>query len=102
MPFKAATAAIFDDPNFGESAKYFPKRGPETAVTVVMSRPDKQVDVGVAGINVPSWAADIKKSQLPVTAAKGDSLVVGSETFIVRRIELEALRLIARLDLDLV
>ena len=98
MPFSAAADVLFEQ--FGEAATYTPNGGFPAAVTVVLSRPDKQIDVGVAGISVPSWIADIRVSELPAGARKGDALIVGADSFVVRRIAREALRLIARLDLD--
>lgn len=98
--FDDAATALFDDSNLGEAATYTPQGGSAVAVTVVLARPDKRLDLGVAGINVPSWTADIRVSELPSGARKGDTLDVGADSFIVRRIEREALRIVARLDLD--
>ncbi len=98
--FDDAAAALFADANLGTDATYTPQGGSAVAVTVMLARPDKQVGVGVIGVNVPSWIADIRVSELPSGAGKGDTLDVGADSFIVRRIEREALRIVARLDLD--
>ncbi len=99
-------ARMVDDlyAHLGEPATYTPANGSAPgaplAVTVIAKRPDKEIDVGVSGLQVATQQADIRVSELPSGADRGDVLDLGGESFVVRRITRDAPRLIATLDLD--
>jgi len=95
-------ARMVDDlyAHLGEPAVYTPANGPAVAVIVIARRPDKEIDVGVSGLQVATQQADIRVSELPPGADRGDTLDLGGESFVVRRITRDAPRLIATLDLD--
>jgi hypothetical protein len=99
-PFSLAIDVLFSNAHLTTAVTYTPAGGPAVALNVVLSRPDREIDLGVAGLQVPSWRADVRASDLPSGAARGDTLSVGAETFTVRKIAFDAPRLIASLDLD--
>lgn len=85
---------------FGQTATYTPASGPPVTVTAVLSRPDTEIDVGVSGLHVPSWRAEVRVVELPAGAAKGDTLDVDGQSFRVRQITRDAPQVVAKLDLD--
>ena len=95
-------ARMVDDlyAHLGEAATYTPANGQPIAVTVIAKRPDREIDVGVSGLQLPTQQADIRVSELPPGAARGDVLDMNGESFVVRRIAKDAPRLVATLDLD--
>ena len=95
-------ARMVDDlhAHLGQAAAYTPANGQPIAVTVITKRPDREIDVGVSGLQLPTQQADIRVSELPSGAARGDTLDLGGESFIVRRITKDGPRLVATLDLD--
>jgi len=98
--FAAATAALFDDANLTVQATYTPAGGITVTLPVVLRRPDQEIDVGLSGLQVPSWQAKARVKDLPPAAAPGDALAIGADTFTIRQIERDALNLVAALDLD--
>ena len=86
--------------HLGEPATYTPANGSSVVVTVIAKRPDREIDIGVSGLQVATQQADIRVSELPPGADRGDVLDLGGESFVVRRITRDAPRLIATLDLD--
>ncbi len=95
-------ARMVDDlyAHLGALATYTPANGAPVTVTVIAKRPDKEIDVGVSGLQVATQQAEIRVSELPPGADRGDTLDLGGERFVVRRITRDAPRLIATLDLD--
>lgn len=85
---------------FGQTVTYTPSSGAPVTLTAVLSRPDKEIDVGISGLHVPSWRADVRVAELPAGAAKGDVLDIDGQSFRVRQITRDALRIVAILDLD--
>jgi len=98
--FAAATDALFDDPNLTVQATYTPAGGIAVTLPVVLRRPDQEIDIGLSGLQVPSWQAKARTTDLPPAAAPGDALAIGADTFTIRQIERDALNLVASLDLD--
>ncbi len=98
MPF----ARMVDDlyAHLGEPATYTPANGSPVTVTVIAKRPDREIDVGVSGLQVATQQADIRVFELPPGADRGDRFDLGGERFTMRRITRDAARLIATLDLD--
>jgi len=95
-------ARMVDDlyAHLGEPATYTLANGSPVGVTVIARRPDREIDVGVSGLQVATQQVDIRVSELPPGADRGDVLDLGGERFVVRRITRDAPRLIATLDLD--
>jgi hypothetical protein len=98
--FDDAADALFGDDNIAQDVTYTPAGGSAVTIRAALIRPDRDLDVGVAGLQVPSWRADVRAADLPSGAARGDTLDIGAETFTVRKIAYDAPRLIASLDLD--
>ena len=97
-PFARAIDAGFA--HLGVAASYTPAGGAAVAVTTILDRPDREIDVGLSGLQLPSWRAQLRTAELPAGAAKDDAFAVGPDLFRVRRISHDALRLVATLDLD--
>jgi len=98
--FATAIDVLFANPEIAGDAAYTPAGGVSVTVRAVLDRPDKEIDVGISGIQAPSWKADVRAADLPAGAAKGDAFEVGGARFVVRGIRFDALRLVATLDLD--
>lgn len=98
--FDDAAAALLDDPNLGQDGTYTPDGGFAVSLRVILSRPDKEIDVGISGIHVPLLQASVLVSSLPSGASAGDTLTVGSTDYRVRQVTKDAQQIVAKLDLD--
>ncbi len=97
--FDDAAAALLDNPHLAQDATYTPAGGFAVSLRVSLSRPDKEIDVGISGIHVPSLLASVLVSALPSGAAAGDTLKIGSDSHRVRQITRDAQQITAQLDL---
>ncbi len=97
--FDDAATALFDDPHLAQDGSYTPAVGASVTLRVLLSRPDKEIDVGISGLHVATLQASVLASALPADAAAGDTLTVGSDDYRVRQITRDAQQVVARLDL---
>ena len=98
--FETAAASLLADHNLAEDATYTPAGGTAVAVRVVVSRPDREIGVGLSGLQVPALRASLLVAALPPGAAPGDTLAIGTASYRVRRITRDSAQAVAALDLD--
>lgn len=98
--FDAAAASLFADPHLAQDGSYTTAGGMVVAVRVILNQPDRDIDVGLSGLHVPSLQANVPASALPSGAAAGDTLTVGGSDYRVRQITRDARQAVAKLDLD--
>ncbi len=98
--FDDAASALLADPHLAGDATYTPAGGFDVSLRVSLSRPDREIDVGISGVHVPSLLASVLVSALPSGAAAGDTLKIGSDKHRVRQITRDAQQIVAVLDLD--
>lgn len=103
MPVETAADrdGFFRLDEFAEEGTYTPKGGGASySVIVVMDRPDKSIDFGVAGGKVKSEKAKILASDIPPNEKKGGTLTVAGKSYLVRSIVADVTRRVLDLDLD--
>ena len=98
--FDAAAVSLFADPNMARDGIYTTEGGPTFALRVILNQPDRDIDVGISGLHVPTLQASVPASALPSGAAAGDTLTVGGTNYRVRQITRDARQVVAKLDLD--
>ncbi len=98
--FDTAAASLFADPHLAQDGTYTPAGGAAVTLRVILNQPDRDIDVGISGLHVPTLQASVPASALPSGAAAGDTLTVGGTNYRVRQITRDARQVVARLDLD--
>jgi len=82
--FAAAIDALFADPNLGRDAVYRADGAdPAVPVRVVLRRPDRVGEFGETRLAAATTLVDIRVSEA-AAPAEGDTVVIGSDTFIVQ------------------
>lgn len=96
----ADVAGFFDDGDHGSAAKYtLAAGGQAVALDVILSAPHQLVDVGELGMQQVAPSALANVADLPTGYGKGDTVVIGSDTWTVERPELDGTRKVATLIL---
>jgi hypothetical protein len=95
--FSGAIDALFA--NLGVDATYTPQGGSGVTVKIIFTQPTQVAGLFDAGLAAPAHVADVRVSEV-VAPAAGDTLVVGSDTYLIRQAHQDSERLVWRLDLD--
>lgn len=98
--FGVMVDALFGDPNLSAAATYTPSGGSASAVRVIRRAPSQDAPLFNTGASLPAYSADVRVSEL-TSPQEGDALVIGSDTFTVRKFEKDSERLVWKLDLDI-
>ena len=95
----ADLASFFNTDEFAVSATYTPADGVAVAVTVIDSRPKRDGDTGIVGIQATAHQALIRAAELGETPARGDQLDIADECFTVRKATPDETRRVFTLEL---
>ena len=96
-PFGNMIDACFD--RLGIDATYTPQVGSGVAVKIIFTLPTEVAGLFDAGLAAPAHVADVRVGEVAAPAA-GDTLAVGSDTYLIRQAHQDSERLVWRLDLD--
>jgi len=81
--FDIAIRSLFADQNLITRATYYPLRGSEQKVSVVVHKPDEFHTIGESIIAVPTLALDVALSACP-NIQPGEKFVIDGKSFIVQ------------------
>lgn len=96
-------SGFFQTGEFAEACSYTPAAGGDPiSVKAIFDRSDRNVELGVAGLNVPAISARLETSAIPSSERKGGVLEVDEtgERFVVRKLTRDATRRVTVLELD--
>ena len=97
--FDVAINSLFSDPNLITRATYYPLRGSEQKVSVVLHRPDDFHAIGDSIIASPTLALDVALSACP-NIEPGEKFVIDGRSFIVQgEVKKDSSNLTARVGL---
>jgi hypothetical protein len=98
--FGAALDVLVNDPNLGVDGTFTPSGGIAVSLRLMLTRHDPKIDVFQVGARAAAWKAVLRQADVAVRPAAGDIVTVGAQTFTVRDVEVDALGLAWRVDLD--
>ena len=97
--FDVAIKSLFADPNLIIRATYYPLRGSEQKVSVVVHKPDDFHTIGDSIIASPTLALDVALSACP-NIEPGEKFVIDGKSFIVQgEVKKDSANLTARVSL---